>query len=346
MRSMTNGRVTGLAVLVSATLVAGGAVLLSGPATAHSAPLTYTCAVATVPNVGTFNYDLTINWDTDAPASFVEGTSVDNVTTAGGITVDPDAVSQLKGLGADHVIGSALVPMTVNGGAWDRAMTVISGEVPPDDFPMIMVISTAADGVLPSGPVGQIPIASGAGFTATIVAVTAIGTQVGPTLNFTCVLNPGDQNQSVDVVDVLADPGPTGSTGPTGPTAPTDTISTTTATTPATSTATATSAPTTSTAAKSGSTTKAGAVYRDAKDKLVAKAKVVADQGGAATGEVKLVLKRNGVKLKTATVDLNDLGKAKRVFKKITKAGTYKVVARYLGSATLARSSDSVKVTV
>ena len=345
MRSMTNGRVTGLAVLVSATLVAGGAVLLSGPATAQSAPLTYTCAVATVPNVGTFNYDLTINWDTDAPASFVEGTSVDNVTTAGGITVDPDAVSQLKGLGADHVIGNALVPMTVNGGAWDRAMTVTSGEVPPDDFPMIMVISTAADGVLPSGPVGQIPIASGGGFTATIVAVNAIGTQVGPTFNFTCTLNPGDQNQSVDVVDVLADPGPTGSTG----SSPAD----------GHELAHLRGADHGNVARNRDSDLCARraqpprrapprrqAVYREAKAKLVGKAKVVADQGGAATGEVKLVLKRNGVKLKTATVDLNDLGKAKRVFKKITKAGTYKVVARYLGSATLARSSDSVKVTV
>ena len=72
----------------------------------------------------------------------------------------------------------------------------------------------------------------------------------------------------------------------------------------------------------------------------------MADQGGAPTGAVKLVLKRNGVKLKTATVELNDLGKAKKVFKNITVAGTYKVVARYLGSATLSRSSDSVKVSV
>ena len=87
-------------------------------------------------------------------------------------------------------------------------------------------------------------------------------------------------------------------------------------------------------------------MYRDAKDKLVAKAKVVADQAGAVTGVVKFVLKRNGVKLKPAMVEVNGLGRAKRAFKNITKAGTYTVVARYLGSATLARSSDSVKVTV
>ena len=41
MRSITHGRVTALAVLVSTALVGGGAAMLSGPATATSAPLNY-----------------------------------------------------------------------------------------------------------------------------------------------------------------------------------------------------------------------------------------------------------------------------------------------------------------
>jgi Bacterial Ig-like domain (group 3) len=93
-------------------------------------------------------------------------------------------------------------------------------------------------------------------------------------------------------------------------------------------------------------TTDATAVYREARDRFVAKAKVVAEHGTEVSGSVKFVLKRNGVKIRTAIDELNQLDKAKKVFRNIRKHGHYKVVARYRGSDTLKRSVDRVKLTI
>ena len=210
---------------------------------------------------------------------------------------------------------------------------------------MIMVISTAADGILPSGPVGQLPIASGGSFTASIVAVNAVGTQVGPTLNFACALNPGDQNQSVDVVDVLQDPGPTGSTGPTQPTGtsrPPPRADYRDFVRNVACTATATSAPRRARPPSPAPPRRPRPVYREAKAKLVGKAQGRGrPRAREVTGDGQARAQaQRGEAQDRALVELNDLGKAKKVFKNITKAGTYNVVARYLGSPTLARSSD------
>ena len=97
---------------------------------------------------------------------------------------------------------------------------------------------------------------------------------------------------------------------------------------------------------KGGTTTTAAAVYRDARNRLVGKALVEAVNATEVAGDVKFVLKRNGVKIRTAIVELNDFDKAKKVFKRIRKAGTYKVVARYKGSSTLKRSVDRVELVV
>jgi hypothetical protein len=93
-------------------------------------------------------------------------------------------------------------------------------------------------------------------------------------------------------------------------------------------------------------TTDASAVYRAARHRLVAKATVAAVHGTAVDGQVKLVLKRNGTKVDSAKVTLNQHDKAKHVFHGVTKSGTYTVVARYLGSTTLRRSVDRVKLVV
>ena len=97
---------------------------------------------------------------------------------------------------------------------------------------------------------------------------------------------------------------------------------------------------------KGGTTTTATAVYRDARNRLVGKALVEAVHGTDVAGDVKFVLKRNGVKIRTAIVELNDFDKAKKVFKRIKKAGTYKLVARYKGSDTLKRSVDRDELVV
>jgi hypothetical protein len=93
-------------------------------------------------------------------------------------------------------------------------------------------------------------------------------------------------------------------------------------------------------------TTEATAVYRALRDRLVAKALVVAEHGTEVSGSVKFVLKRNGVKIRTAIKLLNEFDKAKKVFRNVDRPGHYTVVARYLGSDTLKRSVDRAKLVI
>ena len=94
------------------------------------------------------------------------------------------------------------------------------------------------------------------------------------------------------------------------------------------------------TVVKASTTTTVSAVYRPLKDKIVARGKVVSAFGTEVAGQVKYVLKRNGVRIRTKTVDLNKFDVAKARFGSIVKKGSYVVIARYLGSTTLKRSSD------
>ena len=93
-------------------------------------------------------------------------------------------------------------------------------------------------------------------------------------------------------------------------------------------------------------TTEATANYRALRDRLVAKAKVFAEHGTEVSGSVKFVLKRNGVKIRSSIKLLNDLDKAKKVFRNVDRPGRYAVVARYLGSDTLKRSVDRAKLVI
>ena len=92
--------------------------------------------------------------------------------------------------------------------------------------------------------------------------------------------------------------------------------------------------------------TEATAVYRALRDRLVAKAKVFAEHDTEVTGSVRFVLKRNGVKIRTATKTLNEFDKAKKVFRNVDKRGRYTVVAHYLGSDTLKRSDDRARLRI
>jgi hypothetical protein len=93
-------------------------------------------------------------------------------------------------------------------------------------------------------------------------------------------------------------------------------------------------------------TTEATATYRDSRDRLVAKAKVFAEHETEVSGSVRFVLKRNGVRIRTATKLLNDFDRAKKVFRNVDKPGRYTVVARYLGSDTLKRSVDRARLRI
>ena len=98
--------------------------------------------------------------------------------------------------------------------------------------------------------------------------------------------------------------------------------------------------------AKARSITTLSALYRPAKDKIVARAEVVSQFGTAVAGEVRFVLQRNGVRIRAKTVDLNRLDVAKAQFRNITKRGTYTVLARYRGSTTLRLSIDRVVLAI
>jgi len=100
------------------------------------------------------------------------------------------------------------------------------------------------------------------------------------------------------------------------------------------------------TVVRGSTTTTATAVYRDARNRLVGKALVEAVHGTDVAGDVKFVLRRNGVKIRTAIDELNQFDKAKKVFKRIKKPGTYVLVAKYLGSATLKRSKERAKLVI
>ena len=88
------------------------------------------------------------------------------------------------------------------------------------------------------------------------------------------------------------------------------------------------------------------AVYRPAKDKIVARGKVTAAYETAVAGEVKYVLKRDGVRIRTKIVELNKFDVARAKFGNITRKGLYTVIARYLGSDTLRRSNDRFKLAI
>jgi hypothetical protein len=94
--------------------------------------------------------------------------------------------------------------------------------------------------------------------------------------------------------------------------------------------------------AKARSTITLTALYRPAKDKIVARGKVVSQFGTPVAGEVRYILRRNGVRIRAKTVDLNRFDVAKAQFRNITRHGTYVVVARYRGSTTLRLSIDRV----
>jgi hypothetical protein len=93
-------------------------------------------------------------------------------------------------------------------------------------------------------------------------------------------------------------------------------------------------------------TTVASVTYRDARHRLVGKALVGSVNGTDVAGKVKFTVKRNGTKIRTAIVDLNAKDRAKKVFANIRKAGTYLLVTKYLGSPTLKRSKDRIKINV
>jgi hypothetical protein len=100
------------------------------------------------------------------------------------------------------------------------------------------------------------------------------------------------------------------------------------------------------TVVRDDTTTTATGRYRAGTHRFVAKAHVEATHGTDASGNMKFVLKRDGVRIRTRVVALNSFDSARKVFKHVGHGDAYRLVARYLGSNTLKRSVDRVKVVV
>ena len=76
---------------------------------------------------------------------------------------------------------------------------------------------------------------------------------------------------------------------------------------------------------------------------------VTSANGQVPTGKVKFVLRRNGLKIAATVVSLNDNSDATRNFARakfvdVRRTGTYKVVAKYRGSANFLASRGSYKI--
>ena len=93
-------------------------------------------------------------------------------------------------------------------------------------------------------------------------------------------------------------------------------------------------------------TTLALSTYRDVRHRLVGTALVTSANETDVAGRVRFTVKRNGTRLSTAIVDLSAEDRARKVFADIRRPGTYVLVAKYLGSATLRRSVDRVKLRI
>lgn len=108
---------------------------------------------------------------------------------------------------------------------------------------------------------------------------------------------------------------------------------------------TATTTSTAVRAAKVTSTTNTTVKYKKRKNKAVAKARVGADHGVEARGNVTFVLRRNGKKITIKTDVLNQREIAKVLFK-IRQPGKYRVIVKYQGSNRVQKSKTYARFRV
>ena len=379
---------TAVLVVTAALAVAGLPLVVGGSAGAASVALTYHC---TTDSIFLPTADLSAVVDTNAPVTLGAGMTVP-ITVTSDVTVPDSVADTLRGNGVASVQGSSVATGTVNGAARNSTLAIPRTNLPPDGD--AHVVGTGAGGTITAGAVGSTIVLGAGNFTAKLTPYNSVGAVLGPDINFTCVLTPG-QNVLVDTVTsvqaatttVLTVTSPVeyggvptasaavtqaGTTAkPSGSVAFTYAGKTITvavkggkaktdlpqALTMGTNKVTAVFTPTDKDKAASQATasfsvvrgpttTTASVNYRDTRHRLVGKALVASVNETDVAGKVKFTVKRNGTKIRTAIVDLNAHDKARKVFANIIKPGTYLLVAKYLGSSTLKRSTDRIKLSV
>ncbi|MBJ7356868.1 Ig-like domain-containing protein [Nocardioides sp.] len=110
-----------------------------------------------------------------------------------------------------------------------------------------------------------------------------------------------------------------------------------------------TAPPASVTVTKDATTSRVTARHRVVRRLIIAKNLVTSANGQVPTGEVKFVLRRNGVKIATSIVGLDGSRDASRnfartKFRNVPKRGSYKVVGKYRGSANFRVSRGSFRI--
>jgi hypothetical protein len=236
----------------------------------------------------------TVTADTTLPDSVVAGSPLSGKADFT-VTVPDDVRGLMAGLG-DHIEGTADVQATSFGAAATLAGVIPSTAVPTTTGPFAIPASAPISGTAPTTP-GTYQLLAG-DFTANAKLTKTDGSEFGP-VALPCTLDAG-QNAVVDTVTVTAPPVVT---------------------------------PPPPAVVKVASTSTVKAKYAAKAKKIVAKVAVKGADGKPGTGKVKVTLKL-GKKTKTVSATLSSLGKAKAVFKKITKPGKYKITVAYAGSDT------------
>jgi Big-like domain-containing protein len=108
-------------------------------------------------------------------------------------------------------------------------------------------------------------------------------------------------------------------------------------------------APVSVTVTKDATTSKVTARYRALKRQITAKDVVTSAHGQVPTGNVKFVLRRNGHKIASSVVSLNGSSDPRRNFARtkflnVPRTGSFKVVAKYNGSANFLASRGSYQI--
>lgn len=85
---------------------------------------------------------------------------------------------------------------------------------------------------------------------------------------------------------------------------------------------------------------------RDTRHDLIGTSLVSSLTGTDVAGQVRFTLLKDGAKIRTATVRLTRLDRARAVFHRIRKPGTYLLKTTYLGSPSLKRSKTQVKLRI
>lgn len=338
---MANSRL-GTALLTAAVAGSLGfaAVTNAGPAQAISAPLNYTCAESTL---GSTTYVVTV--DTDLPTTAPPNNALGYVVTSA-ITIPGSVIDTIKAEvdGGGTINGSSSAKLKVNSGTPTTSTLDFPATALPAAAGAALAITASGVGSqqLPPAPAGTLYALAAGNFVLELYALSADESLLAY-FEISCTLT--SANPSIDTVTISSGaptptytptPTPTPSADPTEwPTdlpeeeEPSDGTSTEPTGTP-------TANPTPGPAV--GTRSRVDAVYKAGMRRAIVKTRVRTTHGVGVTGQVKVVLKRNGRLVKKAKVTLTKQSLAKVVFKRLEKRGDYVVVATYLGSPTALKS--------